>query len=92
MLSHSASADHDSLELVRNEMTRLEAKFATHAPGSVIERLNRAAGTGDSGSVKCCGHRGELPDRLQRGQYRPPQDRAGGAALAGQAGLALAGS
>ena len=28
-------------------MTRLEAKFATHAPGSVIERLNRAAGTGD---------------------------------------------
>lgn len=47
MLGHGASANHDSLELVRNEMTRLEAKFATHAPGSVIEGLNRAAGTGD---------------------------------------------
>lgn len=47
VLGHGASDDHNPLELVRDEMTRLEAKFATHVPGSVIERLNRAAGTGD---------------------------------------------
>lgn len=47
VLGNGATDDLDPIDLVRNELARLEAKFAVHAPGSVIGQLNHAAGTGD---------------------------------------------
>jgi thiamine biosynthesis lipoprotein len=46
LLAGSAVDGSEMLELAMAELGRLEAKFASYCPGSIIERINQASGTG----------------------------------------------
>lgn len=48
LISSCGDDDSKPLDLAQNELARLEAKFASFRPDSVVDNINRAAGTGKS--------------------------------------------
>ena len=46
LVDHFSADSSDVLELARTELARLEAGFASFCPNSVVDSINRAAGTG----------------------------------------------